>query len=266
MQCGNSRRQKPFEIRKEEELNSGIYTAYSGMKAHSDALEITANNLANINTVGFKADKAFNTMLRDSIRASGRPSEMGITINSAIRTDRTVDYSDGQMLSTGRNLDVAIRGDGFLAIETSRGERYTRNGNMHLDAASTLRTADGNAVLGASGRPITLGPGEIYIADNGGVYLNGREVDRLRIVEFQDYSQLEKEGEILFIYNGDEEPALKTNMVVRSGYLEQANINAVRSMIDMISLLRHFESIQRSIAHEMNDMNGKVIERLGRSG
>jgi len=235
------------------------------MKAHSDALEITANNLANINTVGFKKDRSFNTILRESIKDSGYPPGIGQTINRSIRTDRNVDYSDGDILSTGRNLDVAIRGNGFLTVQTPRGERYTRNGNFHLDMNSTLRTVDGNPVLGVSGRPITLGTGEIHISDNGGVYLNGEEVDRLKVVVFQDHSQLEKEGEALFVPKNGETPVLRTDMVVRSGYLEQANVNAVKSMVDMIGLLRHFEAIQRSISHEMNDMNSKVIDRLGRS-
>jgi flagellar basal-body rod protein FlgF len=235
------------------------------MKAHSDALEITANNLANINTVGFKGDRAFHTLMGKVIDDSGYPSEMGLTVNKLVRTDRNIDYSDGDMLSTGRNLDVAIRGDGFLTIDTPRGERYTRNGNMYLDLNSTLRTADGNAVLGASGRPITLGAGEIHISDDGGVYQNGAQVDRLKIVAFQDRSQLIKEGDALFVYNGETEPALKTGTVVRSGYLERANVNAVRSMVNMISTMRQFEAIQRSVNHEANDMNGKVIERLGRS-
>ena len=236
------------------------------MKAHSDALEITANNLANINTVGFKGDRVFNTLLRESINDSGSPSEIGRTVNRSIRADRSIDHSGGEILSTGRNLDVAIRGDGYLTIQTQQGERYTRNGNLYLDSDSTLRTVDGNPVLGASGRPITLGIGTIHISDNGGVHLNGEEVDRLRVVTFQDLSRLEKEGESRFFYTGEEPPTLRTDMmVVRSGYLERANVNAVRSMIDMIGLLRHFESIQRSVAHEMNDMNSKVIDRLGRT-
>ena len=235
------------------------------MKAHSEALEITANNLANINTVGFKGDKSFNTVLSESIKDSGSPTGIGQTINRSIRTNTIIDYSDGSILSTGRNLDVAIRGEGFLAIQTSQGERYTRNGNFHLDSNSMLRTADGNPVLGVSGRPITLGPGEVHISDNGNVYWDGEEIDRLKVVVFRDNSQVKKEGESLFVSAGEAPPTLRTDLVVRSGYLEQANVNAVRSMVDMIGILRHFESIQRSVSHEMNDMNSKVIDRLGRS-
>jgi len=264
--CGGCRRRCFFEIWKEEKLNSGIYTAYSGLKAHSDALEITANNLANLNTTGFKSDKSFNILLRDEIKDSGFPEGIGETVNRSIRTDRRIDYSDGAILSTGRNLDVAIRGDGFLTVQTPRGERYTRNGNMHLDSNSMLRTADGNPIIGVSGRPITLaGDGEIHIADNGAIYRDGVEVDRLRVVKFQDNSQIEKEGESLFFSRDGGTPTLRTDTVVRSGYLEQANVNAVKSMVEMISLLRQFESIQRSVTHEMNDMNAKVIDRLGRS-
>ena len=247
-------------------MNSGIYTAYSGMKALSDALEITSNNIANLNTVGFKGDRSFSTLLRSEIKDSGLPAEMGRTINRSIRTDSSINYSNGDMLSTGRNLDVAIRGDGFLTVNTPNGERYTRNGNMHLDSNLMLRTADGNAVLGVSGRPIMLpGTGEIRISDEGGVYQDGEEVDRLKIVVFQDRSQLEKEGDALFISRGGAKPTISTDAIVRSGYLEGANINAVKSMVEMIGIMRHFEAIQKSVSHEMNDMNSKVIERLGRS-
>jgi len=254
-----------FEIWKEYKLNSGIYTGYSGLKAHSDALEIAANNLANLNTVGFKGDRIFNTMLRDTINDSGRPAEIGLTVNQLVRTDRTIDFSDGQFHSTGRNLDVAMLGNGFLVVDTLRGERYTRNGHLHLDENSMLRTADGNPVLGTAGRPITLNQGEVYISEDGGIYQDGAEVARLMVVSFQDLSQLEKEGGTLFYSKGGEEPTLRNGTVLRSGYLEQGNVNALRSMVEMISMLRHFESIQRSVNHEINDLNAKVIERLGRT-
>jgi len=234
------------------------------MKAHSDALDIVANNLANISTTGFKTDRAFKTALRESIKDSGSPKEIGATVNRSVRTDRDIDYSDGRINPTGRNLDVAIRGNGFLAVQTPNGERYTRNGNLHIDSNSMLRTVNGNPVLGVSGRPITLGAGEISISDSGGVYMDGVEVDRIKVVIFQDRSQLEKEGETLFFSKIGETPSARTNVVMRSGYLEQANVNTIRSMVDMLNLLRSFESIQRSVAHEMTDMNQKVIDRLGR--
>jgi flagellar basal-body rod protein FlgF len=236
------------------------------MKANSEALDIVANNLANIDTTGFKRDRAFKTFLRESIKDSGYPPEIGATVNRSVRTDRDIDYSDGRIISTGRNLDVAIRGNGFLTVQTPNGERYTRGGNLHLDSNSMLRTIDGNPVLGASGQPITLGAGEINISDGGGVYMDGVEMGRLKVVVFQDRSQLEKEGETLFFSKSGETPRTRTDVVMRSGYLEQANINTIRSMVDMISLLRSFESIQRSVNSEMNDMNQKVIDRLGRSG
>ena len=246
-------------------MNSGIYTAYSGMKARSDELEVMANNLANINTTGFKADRAFGSFLRESINDSGSPEGIGLVVNRSVRTDRSIDFSDGVILPTGRNLDVAIRGNGFLTVETPHGVRYTRNGNLHMDTNGMLRTTDGNPVIGASNRPITLGQGNVNISENGGVYLDGEEVDRLRVVVFSDLAQVEKEGESLFINNGDTEPKLKTDMVVHVGFLEQANVNALRSVVEMVSILRHFEAIQRSLNHEVNDMDAKVIDRLGRA-
>jgi len=245
-------------------VNSGIYTAYSGMKARSDALDIAANNLANINTTGFKADRAFGGFLKESLADSGSPEGIGLAVNRSARTFRDIDFSDGAALPTGRNLDVALRGDGFLTVETPRGVRYTRNGNLYQDADGALRTADGNAVLGASGSPIKLGQGEASINDTGAVYLDGEEVDRLKVVTFDDLSKVEKEGEALFVNTGGEEPKTKSGAVVRAGYLEQANVNAVRSVIEMVGILRQFEAIQKSLNQEANDMDAKVIEKLGK--
>jgi flagellar basal-body rod protein FlgG len=237
------------------------------MKARSDALDITANNLANINTTGYKADRAFGSFLKESLTDSGSPKGIGLAVNRSVRTDRDIDFSDGVILPTGRDLDVAIRGDGFLTVDTPHGVRYTRNGNLYQDANGMLRTADGNPILGASNSPIVLGQGEVGISDNGGVYLDGEEIDRLKVVVFSDMAQLEKEGESLFVNRGvgdEAEPKLKTDMVVRSGFLEQANVNAVHSVVEMVGILRHFESIQRSLNHEVNDLDSKVIERLGK--
>ncbi|MDR1728395.1 MAG: flagellar basal-body rod protein FlgF [Acidobacteriota bacterium] len=244
-------------------MNSGIYTAYSGMKARSEELDIAANNLANINTTGFKADRAFGSLLRDTLSDSGAPEGLGLAVNREVRTDKAIDFSDGVALPTGRELDVAVRDGGFLTVSTPRGVRYTRDGNLYQDSGGVLRTADGNPVLGASGGPITLAQGRVHISDEGGVYLDGEEVDRLKVVEFPDLSQVEKEGESLFVNNGEAEPKSKTGMVVRVGYLERSNVNAVRSVVEMVGILRHFEAIQKSLNYEANDMDAKVIEKLG---
>jgi flagellar basal-body rod protein FlgF len=180
-------------------MNSGIYTAYSGLRAQSEALEIMANNLANLNTTGFKEEKAFYTYINQSLGASQDAADLNTAINQSIQTRSALNTEAGSLSATHREMDVAIEGNGFLAVETPRGIRYTRNGSLNLNAQAVLTTSEGYPVLGANGSAITLGPGKIHIGEEGDVSLDGTQVDRLKVVTFDDFSALEKEGNSLFI-------------------------------------------------------------------
>jgi flagellar basal-body rod protein FlgG len=234
------------------------------MKAQMDALEIASNNLANINSVGFKGDITFYSTLNKELNGSQSDEGLGGTINRAVQADAAMDFSDGLMVPTGRDLDVAINGDGFLTVETPRGIRYTRNGSMNLDQAGILSNSEGCPIIGITGEPITLGPGIIKISEKGDVTLNGSYVDRLKIVTVDDRKKLSKEGSSLFVYHSDKEPQIFENASIRSGNLEKSNVSAISSMVEMINIMRQFESIQKCINLEMNDMNSKAIEKLGR--
>lgn len=245
-------------------MDSGIYTAYSGMRAQSDALEVLANNLANINTTAFKEQKAFYTYLKQSADAAQNPDDFNAVINRMVQTRSALNGETGSMTETNRDLDIAIAGDGFLAVQTPRGIRYTRNGNLSLNAQSVLSTSDGFPVLGASGRVITLGPGKIRIGEAGDVYLNDVQVDRLKVTAFSDLSALEREGHSLFKARTDAAAEKNSDAKIRSGFLEQSNVNPVSSIVRMVEIQRHFEAIQKSIHLIMNEMNPKAIEKLGR--
>lgn len=245
-------------------MNSGIYTAYSGLKAQSDALEILSNNLANLNTTAFKEETAFYTYLDPSAGASQQTADLNGTINQSIRVGSVVNSAEGSLSATNRELDIAIEGNGFLVVNTPRGIRYTRNGNLNLNAQSVLVASDGSPVIGESGKPITLGPGKINISENGEVSLDNVPVDRLKIASFDDLSALKKEGSSLFISRADRSLEKSSDAKIKSGYLEQSNVNPVSSIVRMVEILRHFEAIQKSINLVMNDINSKAIEKLGR--
>jgi flagellar basal-body rod protein FlgF len=245
-------------------MDSGIYTGFSGLKAHSDALEILANNLANLNTTGFKEDKAFYTYINQSLAASPNSGDLNTTVNQTIKTQSFLNAQEGSLNATNRPLDVAIAGNGFLAVQTPHGIRYTRNGSLELNAQSVLTTADGYPVLGAGGRTITLGPGKIGIGEDGAVALDGAEVDHLKVVAFDDVSVLEKEGNSLFLSKKGQDAEKRSDATIKSGYLEQSNVNPVTSIVGMVNIMRHFEAIQKSLNLIMNDINSKAIERLGR--
>lgn len=245
-------------------MNSGIYTAYSGLKAQSDALEILSNNLANVNTTAFKEDNAFYTLLNESAGASQQNADLNGTINQSIRVDAAINSAAGSLNATSRNLDVAIEGNGFLVVNTPRGIRYTRNGNLNLSAQSVLVANDGSPVMGVRGKPITLGPGNISIGESGEVFLDKNQIDRLKVVSFDDLSALKKEGNSMFVSSADRSVEKSSDARIRSGYLEQSNVNPVSSIVRMIEILRHFEAIQKSVNLVINDINAKAIEKLGR--
>ena len=245
-------------------MDSGIYTAYSGLRAQSDALEILANNLANINTTGFKEQKAFYTYLNQAVDASQKPDDLNTVINQLVQTRSALSGEAGSLSATNRELDIAIAGDGFLVIQTPRGIRYTRNGSLDLNAQSVLTTSEGMPVLGTSGRKITLGPGKIRIGDSGDVFLDDVQIDRLKISAFGNLSDLEKEGNSLFRSRPGASSEKGSDAEIKSGYLEQSNVNPVSSIVRMVEIQRHFEAIQKSINLVMNEINPKAIDKLGR--
>jgi len=243
-------------------------------------LEILANNLANLNTTGFKEEKAFFTLLDQSLNAPGQPETINTAINRSVLAHKMLNPAEGSLSFTNRDLDVAIVGNGFLVVETPQGIRYTRNGNLQLNAQAILTTSEGFPVLGQSGRPVQLGPGKIHINEDGQISVEGAPlnwpkkegevppengpVESLKIVTFDDLSVLDKEGSSLFRAREGRQPEMSSSAVLRSGYLEESNVNPVSSIVQMVEILRHFEALQKSVNLLMNDINSKAIEKLGR--
>ena len=246
-------------------MNSGIYTAFSGMRAQLEALDLLANNLSNLNTTGFKEQTAFFTLLNQIIDPSKNSGELNSVINNqSILADCLLNVADGSMALTHRDLDVALAGKGFFAVQTPGGVRYTRNGSLILNAQSVLSTADGFPVLSTNGRPISLGPGSITINEDGEVFLNGARVDRMKVVTFDNPSILVREGKSLLAPREGQAIEKASDAKVNQGYLEQSNVNAVSSVVRLVGIMRQFEAIQKSLSLEMNDMNSKSIDRLSR--
>ncbi len=244
-------------------MNSGLYTAYSGLRAQVTALDQLSNNLANLNTIGYKEGRSFFTLLNQAVDAQDS-TLLNSVINSQVTVARgSVDESDGSLLATGRELDLALSGSGYLAVDTPRGVRYTRNGSLMRGKDGVLSTADGNSVLGENG-PIRLYPGKIHFNEQGDLYLDGRLIDRLKLVAFSNPGMLQREGNSLLFPADDQVRAVPARVQVQQGFLEQSNVNAVASVVSLVEILRRFEAIQKSVHLLMNDINAKAIERLGR--
>jgi flagellar basal-body rod protein FlgG len=183
--------------------------------------------------------------------------------NQVVLAEGALNESDGSQVATNRDLDIALAGNGYLTVQTPRGVRYTRFGSLMIGKQDVLSTREGYAVLGENGR-IQLGPGKVRIDEQGGVYLEGNLVDRLKLVTFADPRALQREGASLMVPANGKARATPAQPQVQQGYLEQSNVNAVASVVGLIGILRHFEAIQKSVNLLMNDINAKAIERLGR--
>jgi flagellar basal-body rod protein FlgG len=245
-------------------MNSGLYSSYSGVRALADMLEVLSNNLANVNTTGFKGDESFFRIYNRTLAASSvAPLDRAINDSSVVEGSMT-DFRPGPLITTGRDLDVALEGPGFFVVEASGGVRYTRNGNFQLNAKGQLVTSDGLAIQGTKGT-VLLPPGKVSISQNGEIQVNGNRVDKLTVVDFPDKRVLEKVGDSLFAKKDSAAKEQEVeHLVVRQGSLEQSNVNPIRQMTMMITIMRQFESLQKAIQTVMNTVNEKAIDQVGR--
>lgn len=214
-------------------------------------LDHVTHNLANANTPGFKAE--YLHFARKS-RNDGLAPESG---------QMAVNFAPGMLHETGNPLDTALRGDGFFAVETGRGDRaYTRQGNFTLDENGYLVTAAGDRVLGASG-PIQVEGDRISIDDQGRVISDGDESGRLLIVRFEYPQMLQRKGSGLFANPGNAGEMPVDDPRLKSGSLEISNVNVVREMVAMIDIQRNFEAYQKVI-HTMADQDKLSVSRVGK--
>jgi flagellar basal-body rod protein FlgF len=243
---------------------NGVDTAYSGMRAQMDALDILSNNLANVSTTAYKEEKPFFAHLsqsgdsRDSDELNAAVNDRAITALGAFNT------GNGSFTPTNRDFDIAISGDGYLVVDTPRGPRYTRNGSLMLNSKSVLSTEDGYPVLGANRRPITLSTGKVIINSDGEVYLDDTRVDQLKRVKFDPGTSLQREGGSLIAAAGDQAAERPSSAQIKQGYLEQSNVNPINAVVTMVGIMRQFEAIQKSVDLLVNNISAKSIERLGR--
>ncbi|PIE67123.1 MAG: flagellar basal-body rod protein FlgF [Deltaproteobacteria bacterium] len=247
-------------------MSGGMYLAAAGALVQQMRLNTLANNVANIDTVGFKGEM---TVFQDPEQG---PASLPETDADRIQPlspyappfHTVVDFGQGALKQTGNPLDVAINGDGFFTIQTPDGPQYTRQGSFTRDEDGTLITPDGYPVLGEGGE-ITLQAGIIDIDSQGTIYVNGDEIDRFQVVDFENRLGLQKVGNGRFAAPQDAqttEPAEITSL--NQGYLEQSNVNAVRAMTEMIETSRAFTAYQKVI-QTADDATEKSINDVGKT-
>lgn len=231
-------------------------------------LDVIANNVANVNTAGFKADSS----LFEEYLTSGAHED------NFIGSDRRVSYvqdrgtfrdmSQGAAEQTKNPLDVAIDGGGYLVVQTAGGERYTRDGGLQLNNLGQLVTVAGDPVLGTSG-PITFQPTDhdINVAEDGTITVlegNGRADalrGKLRLVSFADAQKLLKEGSNLYSAGEGGGAQADTKSMLRQGFIEKSNVNAVGEMSRMVEVTRAYTQIA-TLLQQQSDLHKSAIEKL----
>ena len=238
-------------------MSDGIYSAASGAVAQQRALNAVANNVANVNTTGFQADKAVFAEVMKKAK-SDLPQEPALRY--ATVSQFAVDTQPGALKLTGRSLDVGLHGDGYLTVRTPQGERYTRAGSFIMDSEGVVRTPGGFEVLklGPKRDPNELPVGEkivvprttkeVLIGQDGYISADGEQIGQLKLVQFNTQEEALREGLTLFTNAPGKRPKLAgPNLTVEQGYLETANVNAVSGMNELIMVSRAFTALEKVI-------------------
>jgi flagellar basal-body rod protein FlgG len=235
----------------------GLYTAAAGMLAQTIATDTTANNLANVTTAGFKRNgvsfQGFPEMLLRRILPNDNTPVGGLLTGARVAST-AADFIQGSIHRTGNPLDVALQGPGFFAIQQKGATTplYTRDGSFTLNAEGYLSTSAGHLVLGKNG-PIQIPPGQVVaIAADGTVTANGTPLDTLEVVQFAKPQALTRLGDNVFQATPGAGPATQavkgdTGVLLYQGSLETSNVNAVREMVNSITGLRVYESLEKVI-------------------
>lgn len=240
---------------------SGYYAACAGLIARTDALEVAANNLANINSSGYKAQREYFSSLVADAAANANPLNKAVNDFGVLGGAR-IDLAPGNLERTSNDLDLAIEGDGFFEVQTSNGKRYTRDGNFRLSADRQLQTQAGDPVLSSDGQPIQLPAGKISISTDGTISADSTLVAKMGMVELPG-ANLEPEGAANFIaQGGTEKPA--TNASVRQGMLESSNLSAVSASVGLISIQRNADMLFRTLNIFHTEFNKSATEDLPR--
>jgi flagellar basal-body rod protein FlgF/flagellar basal-body rod protein FlgG len=228
-------------------------------------MDVVANNIANLNTTGYKAD---GSLFEEYLASTARSDQTGSRV-SFVR-DRGVwhDMSQGPIERTGNPLDVAVDGTGFLVVQTPRGERYTRNGALQINATGQLVTSDGFPVLGDGG-PITLQANDrqVQISHDGTISVRegASNVDsargKLRLVTFTDPQQLQKDGSSTFNPTAGAQPQPATTGGIIQGVVEKSNVRGVVEMSRMIEITRAYTQID-GLLQQQNDLSQSAIDKL----
>ncbi len=241
-------------------MDNAIYVGLSRQMLLQRELDIVANNLANVDTTGFK----FESMLSNTDEVTTpTPGQAPTPVDFVAAAGVARDYTQGPLTQTGSTLDVAIDGKGFFTISTASGPRYTRDGRFKLDPTGRLVTMGGDPVQGDGG-DIVLDPkkGQVSIAANGDISQNGQAVGKLSVVTFDSLAALSKDGGNQFRNDSNLTPTPSTTAELKQGMLEGSNVQPVTQITRLIEINRAYDAIASMMA-STSQLSNTAVQRLG---
>jgi flagellar basal-body rod protein FlgG len=260
----------------QESMFSGLF----GALTNEYRMANIANNLANINTAGYKRDvisfkDTFRMFAHDvvmepvnNIRSKKLFPDPQHMARPRIATVKT-DHSQGALKLTGNPLDVAITGEGFFTFVINGENFYSRNGHFIVNAEGTLVTPQGYTVAGAGGAELVIPPGitNVHIAHDGFIYADNEPVGQIQVTTVDDLTALQKVGQNLYRIrenSGAAEVEIPEGTTLQQGYIETANVEVVYEMVNMIEAQRQFEAYQK-VMQTSDTLDREAITKIGRS-
>lgn len=239
----------------------GFYNLASNLIVQNRNMNVISNNMANISTPGYKSDQLVQGTFRDEILyryENGNRTQIGETSRINTAEEKATNYAQGGLEQTGRKLDAGLNGNGFFAVQNGNETVYTRDGSFNVDNEGYLVVQGIGRVLGENG-PIRVNTDDIYVSQQGYVLSSdGSEIyGQLRVVDFQDYNQLEKTTGGAFRTTAQPQAAQGT--LVQQGYLESSNVSMVKEMTNMMSGQRALQS-SAQLLKMYDQLSGKAIE------
>jgi flagellar basal-body rod protein FlgF len=248
-------------------MDNAIYVGLSRQMTLQRAMDVTANNIANLDTVGFKVEAL--TVQQDPETPASAPASNPISY--VLDHGLSRNFAQGGLETTGSPLDLAIDGSGFFTVQTANGPLYTRDGRFTLDASGILTDKEGHPVLDASGGQITLNPlnGQPNIGKDGTISQTSPtgqtlQAGKVGVVRFADLSALSKQGDNLYQAAAGQTPTPATNARIIQGALEKSNVQPVSEIVHLIAISRAYESVANMIS-QAADLSESAVERLGKA-
>jgi flagellar basal-body rod protein FlgF/flagellar basal-body rod protein FlgG len=243
-------------------MDSGFYAACAALLSRTQALDQVANNLANVSTPGYRAQHdSFSSLLASSSGVALSPLNRAIN-NYATLGAEQLDLSQGTLERTGNELDLGIQGPGFFVVQTAAGRFYTRNGNFHVSPHGQLVTVEGDAVMGENG-VIPIVGANIAVSADGTISVDGAVAGKVKVVKFPAGTPLQSAGKTYYTApTRSDVPSPEST--VQQGMIEGSNVNPVTSAVELVTVQRYAELMQRALSMFHQDMNMVAAQDLPR--